>query len=213
MSLEALSAQRLVAAVFRPGATAAGHHWTIEDEQGNVLLRTERTHRGGRFARAAWKAVTLTGLDAGNDIHLQLVGADDAVVARFESENATPAVVSAMDPHGVPIARSVREGDDLTLYSPNSDLVIASVHTEGDGPWSVLDPLGDKVGELLAGEPGPDTTPSWLEPLVPYAPNTSSDFARTMHLGLRRVMRYALLPEGRPPQAVALLPLFAGLSY
>ena len=87
---------------------------------------------------------------------------------------------------------------------------------EGDGPWQVLSPEGRVLGELLAGEPGPSLAPElwhWVDPQ--WALNTAT-YARTMHLGLRRVKRYSLAPnasgQAQPP-AVTLLPLLAGLTY
>jgi hypothetical protein len=207
MSLEALTTAEVVVASFHAGTTAGGHHWTIEDQSGTELFRTRRVHTGGVLARAAWKAVTLTGMDAGNDIHVDLLGPDGTAVARLSSENAKPAVVTATGPAGEEIARSVHDGPALTLGGG------AVVDVEGDGPWPVRGAGGESLGELLGGEPGPSTTATWTELLLPYAPNQSSDFARTMHLGLRRVTRYAFKPEGRPPVESALLPLLAGLTY
>lgn len=206
-SLDALCGQEMVVALFHAGKTAGGHHWTVEDAQGEVLATTRRVHSGGRLARAAWKAVTLTGMDAGNDIHVELVGTGDAVLARLESANAKPATVTVTGPAGEPVVTSTRADGVLTLDSG------ATMPTEGDSPWTVTDAAGRPLGELLAGEPGPSTTMSVWEMLIPYAPNMSSDYAKTMHLGLRRVLRYAFRPEGRPDPGLALLPLLAGLTY
>jgi hypothetical protein len=212
MGLEALSAAQLVVATFHPGASPAGHHWEITDQDGAELYRTKRVHSGGAFKRAAWKAVTLTGLDSGNDIHVQLRDGSGETVARISSENARPAaIVTATGPAGETIARCVHERDGLHL----DDGITVPIEAGADdiGPWPVLGADGASLGELVGGMPGPSTTPTWSELLIPYAPNQSSDFARTMHLGVRRAMRYALKPAGRPSPAVALLPLLAGLTY
>ena len=206
-SLDALCAQELLVATFRPGQSPAGHHWTVQDASGTVLARTKRVHSGGRLARTAWKAVTLTGLDAGNDIFVELLGAGDVKLARLESIAAQPAIVTATGESGAPVGRSVKDGATMRLDGG------AVMEAEGDGPWAVTASGGAHLGELLAGEPGPSTSASWLDILVPVAPTNSGDFARTMHLGLRRVMRYAFKPEGRPTPELALLPLLAGLTY
>ena len=151
-------------------------------------------------------------MDSGNDIHCELLGRDGAV-ARLSSANAKPAVVTVTDANGLAIGRSVHEGDRLAL-DDGSGRALADVVLHEDGAWIVRDGAGADLGELLAGDPGPSTAMSVFEMLTNYAPNMSSDFARTMHLGVRRVMRYALgRSDASAPPVVGLLPLLAGLSY
>jgi hypothetical protein len=195
-----------IVATFHAGRTAGGHHWTLA-AGGEELARTRRVHSGGRLKQAAWKAVTLTGMDAGNDIHAELVSADGAVLARLESANAAPPVVTATGPGGEPVVSATRDGDRLLL---DGGVVL---HAEGESPWPVTGPGGERLGELLAGAPGPKTEQTWSEMLLGYEISAAGDFARTMHLGLRRVTNYALRTEARPTPALALLPLLAGLTY
>jgi len=216
--LEELGAARAIVAVFHAGQTALGHRWSVADAAGNELIRTRRTHHGGLVKRALWKSVTLTGLDSGNDLYVDLLDSSDAVVARASSLNQKPPTVTVADPRNRPFGRLRRDGAQLVLESGDSPSTVASITADGDGPWPVTGPGGERYGELLAGDPGPSTSPSWLELLGVEPMSRSSDFARTMHLGIRRVLRYTLLrsESDAPPPApviVALLPLLAGLSY
>jgi len=197
-SLDELAAAGILQARFHAGASPSAHHWTLEDAGGQELARTRRVHSGGMLQRAVWKTVTLTGLDSGNDIHVELVGADDAVLARASSFNAQPRTVAVTDAAGLSLARTTNADGKITLESGDPGRVLATVeHSDGDEPWPVIDPDGAQIAELLVGDPA------------------SSDTARTVHLGLRRVVRYTLAPAGDAdvPVGVALLPLLAGLTY
>ncbi len=200
-------------AVFHPGATPAGHFWEVRSDAGDPLAHSARIHHGGKVAQAFWKWWTVTGMGVGDDIHIELRGADEASLAHITSLNDKPAVVTVTDPTGARVARSQRTQDVLTLYGCD-DAPLAEVTCAGDCPWPVLDTAGTELGELVAGEPGPSTALSkwvWLDPQ--YALDTAT-YARSMHLGLRRVKRYAYLPTTRPqPASLALLPLLCGLTY
>jgi hypothetical protein len=111
--------------------------------------------------------------------------------------------------------RSTRQGDRLELVRPASSSVVAAVEATGDGPWRVVDSAGAVLGELVAGRLGPSTQASWWE-ILDDLPTAAADNARTMHLGLRRVLQYsfARAESGvRLDAAIALLPLVAGLTY
>ena len=199
--------------VFHPGATPAGHFWEVRCQTGDPLARSTRIHRGGKFAQVFWKWWTVTGMGVGDDIHIELLGVDDVVLGCITSLNDKPAVVTVTDPAGTRVARSQRRRDVLTVYG-SDDAPLAELTCEGDGPWPVRDTAGTELGELLAGEPGPSTALSkwvWVDPQ--YALNTAT-YARSMHLGLRRVKRYSYLPTTRPqPSTLGLLPLLCGLTY
>jgi len=214
-SLDALSTEIAVPVTFHAGLTAGGHHWDVHGPDGAVLARTRRVHQGGGAKRALFSTVTLLGLDAGNDIHVELVGANDTVLLRASSINEAPATVTVTDPSGATLCRATNAGGTLTIADAGGQ-ALATVPHDGDGPWPVLGPDGTPLGELVAGQPGPGTTQSVREMLAPIAPTDSSDVARTMHLGLRRVLSYTLVraeTETRLPLGVALAPLLAGLTY
>jgi hypothetical protein len=201
-----------ITAVFQAGATALSHHWQLYDRDGSTLARTARVHNGGKAAQVFWKALSVTGLDANNDIHVELLGAEERPLARASStySNETVAVV---DPAGQQVARSKRDKKTLVVCG-SDDSALFEMVCDGDGPWPVRDSAGTVIGELLAGEPGPSLSPAlwqWVDPQ--FALNTAT-YARTMHLGLRRVKQYSFAPSVHPlPPALALLPLLCGLSY
>jgi hypothetical protein len=217
-SLDALAEPRALVARFRAGLVANRHHWTLEDADGTVLAATRRTHRGGRLRRGMWQAVTLTGMDGGNDVHAELLGADEVVLARFSSVNADPPTVTVTDADGSALGRSRRDvqGKRLVLETAPDGPEVAALTTAGDGPWPVALADGTPVGALAPAVPGLSTSPDVLELLFPSLSSNQTDYARTMHLGIRRVQRYVLAREdGAATVAplVALLPLLAGLSY
>ena len=106
-----------VTAVFNTGTTALGHHWQLFGQNGSELARTERVHSGGKVARVWWKAVTLTGMDVNNDIHVELVGADGAALARASSTYTDP-TVTLSDPTGRSWGHTKRNDKAVTVYGP-----------------------------------------------------------------------------------------------
>ncbi|WP_102142825.1 hypothetical protein [Mycobacterium hubeiense] len=199
-------------AAFKAGETGLGHHWRLLSPTGDLLARTVRVHSGGKAAQAFWKFLSLTALDAGNDIHVELRGADDCVLARASSINDKPAFVTVTDPSGAQVVKSKRDKDILTIYGAD-DQPIAEVACDGDGPWQVRAD-GQVLGELIAGEPGPSTSHSvaaWA--WDPETAVSSAAYAKGQHLGLRRVKQYMFAPQGETTTGVVLLPLLAGLTY
>lgn len=212
-----------LSAVFIAGATPLGHRWELRGTDGALLALTVRVHSGGKAAQQWWKLVTLTGMDVGNDIHVELRGAGDEVLARISSINDKPAPVTVSDPDRRQIAKSVRtkdrkkdrDKDRVTVYG-SDDTVLAHVVCEGDGPWQVRDGAGAVVGQLVGGEPGPSLRPEMLQSLFfPREAANSAAYKQSQHLGLRRVTQYTFLSatEKTPSLALALLPLLAGLTY
>ena len=214
-SLKDIAVGSGLTAVFRAGTTALGHRWELCGADGSLLARTARVHRGGNVAQKLWKLVTLIGMDAGNDIYLELRGAREEVLARISSINDKPAPVTISDPGGRIIVKSVRQQQDMTLYGPE-DGVLARLAGEGDGPWLVRDSSGVELGQLVGGEPGPSTTPQLTELLLsPQAALNSAAYNNSQHLGLRRVTQYSFVAATQDAATVPmlLLPLLAGLTY
>jgi hypothetical protein len=211
-SLDDLANGGGITATFHAGPTALGHHWKLCAQDGSTLARTVRVHNGGKAAQRFWKLVTATGFDVNNDIHLEVIGADDQALARASS-SYTKETVTVVDPGGGRVARSTRDKKAFSVDGQDDDEV-ATLMCEGDGPWQVRGPSGDVLGEVLAGEPGPSLSPAlwhWVDPQ--WALNTAT-YARGMHLGLRRVKRYSFAPTAsEQPPAVALLPLLCALTY
>ncbi len=190
-----------------------------------MLAVTARVHTGGRTARTFWKLVTLTGMDAGNDIHVELRGAHGRVLARITSTNDAPATVTVRDAQGALVATSVREKtmllkvkhpDGFTVVDAG-DQVLARVDFETEPPWQVLDGAGALVAELFAGEPGPTLSPRWSDWIDPKWALSVAAYASGQHLGMAGAQRYTAVAHGEPcgSNAVvrALLPLIAGLGY
>lgn len=202
-------------AEFCAGTTPLGHRWELRRFDGSLLARTARVHRGGAVAQRLWKVVVLTGMDAGNDIHVELRGARGAVLARISSINEKPAPVTVSDPDGRRIAKSVHHKDALTVYDAD-DRMTVRIACQGDGPWPVNGAQGAVIGQLVGGEPGPSVSPQLSELLLsPQTALNSAAYNNSQHLGLRRVTRYTFIAEngGPPPMPVVLLPLLAGLTY
>lgn len=203
-------------AIFRAGLSGQSHQWAVRTPQGAVLARTARVHRGGKLRRALWTLWNMTNMHVGDDIHVELRGADDVVLARLSSGNDTPAVVTVCDESGTQVARSVRDKATLTVFGADDENPIAVVDCDGDGPWRAADPIGRALGELLAGEPDPARKPGLAEwaLFTDIALNTAAH-QKGQHLGLRRVVRYSYAPlgPGPVPPPLALLPLLAGLTY
>jgi hypothetical protein len=198
-------------AVFNAGTTALGHHWRLVGQDGSELARTIRTHTGGKVARAWWKAVTLTGMDVNNDIHVELVGADGTTLARASSTYNQP-TVTLSDPTGRSWGLIKRDDNVVTIYGPNN-AALAEFTCDGDSPWPVRGPSGDVLGEVLAGFPGPSLSPDLWMWMDPQGALNDQAYSQTMHLGLRRVKQYSFAPTGRVRPILALLPLFCGLIY
>mgnify|MGYP006053480523 FL=1 len=227
-TLDELASYEGVTAVFRAGANADSHHWELRSSAGDPLALAARVHRGGRAAKAMRKVLAVTGMDAGNDVHAELRGAEGRVLARISSLNAAPATVTVDDSGGQRIARSVREKtlllrvqhpDAIAVHAAH-DEVVARLPCEDEGPWAVHDGAGTVVGELLAGKPGPSLAPHWSLWMEPKWALSSATYAASQHLGIRRVTQYTFLPHVRPggsretlPLGLALLPLLAGLTY
>lgn len=200
-----------VTAVFNAGSTALGHHWKLFGQNGSELAHTDRVHSGGKVARVWWKAVTLTGMDVNNDIHVELVGADGTALARASSTYTEP-TVTVSDATGRPWGRTRRNDKVVTVYGPDDD-ALSEFTCDGDSPWPVRSPAGDVLGEVLAGVPGPSLSPDLWMWLDPQGALNDQAYNQTMHLGLRRVMQYSFAPARRVQPVLALLPLLCGLSY
>jgi hypothetical protein len=201
-----------VSAIFSAGSTGAGHHWQLFGQDGSQLARTARVHNGGKIAQLWWKAVTLTGMDANNDIHVELIGADGSALARA-SASYMKETVTLSDPTGRHLGHTKRDKKVVTVYGAD-DVALAEFTCEGDDPWPVRRPSGEDIGEVLAGEPGPSlSAPLWQWALdTQWALNTTA-YRQAMHLGLRRVNRYSFTPTRPVVPMLALLPLLCGLSY
>lgn len=215
-----------LAAVFHAAPTAGGHRWELRSASGELLAVTARVHKGGRAAKALRKLATLTGMDAGNDIHAELRGAQDRVLARIFSENAAPAVVTVTDDTGAVVAKAVREKtlllrvkhpDALTVRDAD-DAIAAQIDCENDGPWAVRGGSDEAIGELFGGDPGPSLGVKWSDWVIDanWALSVAT-YAHTQHLGLRRVTQYGFAPNAESTAAqslaVTLLPLLAGFIY
>jgi hypothetical protein len=211
-TLEEIATCGGVCAVFSAGSTGDGHHWKLFGQDGSPLAHTARVHNGGKIAQLWWKAVTFTGMDAKNDIHGELIGADGNALARVSSSYMKESV-TVSDTTGRPLGRTKRHKKDVTVYGPD-DLVLAEFTCDGKDPWPVRRPSGDEIGEVLAGEPGPSlSAPLWQWALdTQWALNTTT-YRQAMHLGLRRVNRYSFTPTSPVTPILALLPLLCGLSY
>lgn len=222
-SLSDLSRFGDIAAVFRAGASSNEHRWELRSSSDELLAVTRRVHNGGRARQAFWKLVSATGMDAGNDMFMELLGAHDRVLARISSTNDAPAVVTVTDEAGHEVARSVREKtlllkvkhpDRLTVHDAD-DRVCAQIECEQDSPWQLKNDAGQDLGELLAGKPGPSLSPRWYTWVDPKWALSDATYSRSQHLGLRRVTQYHAALDADVPRspALSLLPLIAGLIY
>ena len=222
-SLGDLSSFGDIAAVFRAGASSNEHRWELRSSADELLAVTRRVHSGGRVRQAFWKLVSAIGMDAGNDMHMELLGAHDRVLARISSTNDAPAVVTVTDEAGQQVARSIREKtlllkvkhpDGLTVHDAD-DHICARIDCEKDSPWQLRNDAGADLGELLAGKPGPSLSPRWYTWVDPKWALSDATYSRSQHLGLRRVTQYHVAFDSDVTRSLALtlLPLIAGLTY
>ncbi len=181
--------------------------------------------KGGRLRRGVSKALAATGLDAGNDIAVELLSEEGKRLARCTSTNDASATVTIRSEDGTVLVSSVREktlllrpkNDDALTVFDGAGKSAAQVQLAGDGPWEVRNPEGAVVGSLVAGDPGKAATASladWV--LLPEYALSVSALGSTQHLGVRRVGRYVFVPSSgsvEMPLALSLLPLMAALSY
>lgn len=222
-SLGDLSRCSEIAAVFRAGSSSNEHRWELRSSAGELLALTNRVHNGGRAAQTFWKLVSITGMDAGNDMHMELLGAQNRVLARISSTNDAPAVVTVLDETGRQVARSARaktallrvKHPDRLIVHDADDRICAQIECEDDSPWQLRSEAGEDLGELLAGEPGPSLAPRWYTWVDPQWALSDAAYSRGQHLGLRRVTQYRVALGNDSPQspALTLLPLLAGLTY
>lgn len=216
VSLDHLASSGGITAVFRPGLSGQSHEWKVRGQSGSLLAHTVRCHRGGRFAQAFWRFWNQIGMGVGDDIHVELVGAEGLVLARITSEHDKPAIVTVTDADGVQVARSERLKDVVTLYGRDDQLIV-TMRADGDGPWPLTTESDDVLGELLAGTPGPKVAPAlWEWVAWPDVALDRAAYAKGMHLGLRKVRQYTFAPSasaGGDRVALALLPLLCGLTY
>jgi len=211
-ALEDFSTCGGVLAVFNAGSTGQGHHWRLFAQDGSQLAHTVRVHNGGKLAQLWWRAVTLTGMDAKNDIHVELIGAEGTPLARASSSYMKESVTIS-DPAGRRLGRTKRNKNVVTVFG-SYDVALAEFDYDGESPWPVRRPSGGDIGELLAGEPGPSlSAPLWQWALDTQLALNTTTYRQAMHLGLRRVNRYSFTPTTPVPPILALLPLLCGLSY
>jgi hypothetical protein len=102
-SIDELADGSGITAVFHAGGTALGHHWQLYAQNGSALARTVRVHNGGKASQAFWKFLTVTGLDANNDIHVELIGAENRSLVRA-SPSYMDGTVTVVDPAGRQVA-------------------------------------------------------------------------------------------------------------
>lgn len=222
-SLDDISRCGEISAAFVAGLTTNDHRWELRTSGGDVLAVTRRVHSGGRMAQRMWKLVSATGMDAGNDIHVELLGADGRLLAKISSSNDAPAEVTVTGVTGGQLARSarpktallrVKHPDKLTVHDAD-DRVCAEIDCEADSPWQLRNKAGEAVGELLAGAPGPSLSPRWYTWVDPQWAMSEATYNRGLHLGIRRVTQYSAVFGDDSPRSLALtlVPLLAGLAY
>ena len=189
--------------------------------------RSARRHRPGthrRRGRTFWKLVTLTGMDRGNDIHVELLGAHGRVLARITSTNDAPATVTVHD--------------GRAHLSPRAS--VENHAAQGEAPRWVHGRRRRRSGARLSGLLGPNlpgrfsmvpvrssqnccrrTRTDAVAPVVgldrPKWALSVAAYASGEHLGMAGAQRYTAVAHGEPcgSNAVvrALLPLIAGLGY
>ncbi len=201
-------------AVFRAGLTAQSHRWDIKAQSGSLLAHTARYHRGGKFAQAFWKFWNVIGMGAGDDIHVELVGAEGVQLGRATTGN-WPAVVTVTDAAGQQVVRSKRKKDTFTVYD-RDDQPIAVLQRDGDGPWPLRTEAGDVIGEVARGQAGAEVArPVGVGGVARRRARLRG--IQQEHAS-RASARRAVLVHARRARwshavALALLPLLCGLTY
>jgi hypothetical protein len=211
-------------AVFKPGKTALGHHWELRTPDGEVVGRTERRYGGGVVGRTLWRTVTVTGMDADNDIRADVLDGDGQVVARLFSRNERQdRRVEVSDAGGRPIGVVHRRpGEGFVLEDPAGTAVGRIPIPEGaEAPWELVDADGRRLGLLgrEAAQLARDASLLDFAVGINTITDNARDFQRTMHLGFAFSRSYAIalaqpLPADEPLRTLAVLtPVIAGYAY
>jgi hypothetical protein len=208
---------------FQSGTTANGHHWDLLDDDDEPVGEVRRVHSGGRFKRAMWKSVTLTGMDAGNDIRAAVHDAEGRVVAHLFSHNTRPEYLTEVsDADGTPIGQARRrDNEGFTLEDPDGTVLARLDYTpQQEDPIYLRDAAGEPIA-ALARVPAKHVSPFSVTAMVLDIPDMSaweSDVERTKHRGFAHASVYSVRMEALPAveplrTLTALSPVIGALSY
>jgi hypothetical protein len=216
-----LLAQTALTADFKAGTTALGHHWELLDADGQTVGRTEREYGGSALKRGLWRAVTVTGMDADNDIRARVLDAGGTEIAHLLSRNAKDLRVELTRPDGTPLAVVHRDRDQVFRYEADGRVVATlPVPDPKVTPWELLDADGRRLGVVDRVKAERVAGPSLLDYAIGLntVTDNASDFQRTMHLGFAFSRTYSVtlaeLPAAEPLRTLAVLtPVILGYAY
>ena len=213
--------QTAVTATFKAGTTALGHHWELLDAGGAPVGRTRREYSGGALGRGLWRAVTVTGMDADNDIRAAVLDADGTPVAHLFSRNEKDLRVEVSRPDGPEIAVVHRDRETGFRYEAGGRVVATlPVPDVKATPWELLDADGRRLGVVDRVPAQRAEGPSLLDYAIGInlITDNAQDFQRTMHLGFAFSNTYSValaeLPASEPLRTLAVLtPAILGYAY
>ena len=216
-----LLVQTSVTANFKAGSTPLGHHWELVDGDGEPIGRTDREYGGGALKRGLWRAVTVTGMDADNDIRATVLDAGGTAVAHLFSRNEKDLRVEVSTPDDAPLAVVHRDRETGFSYEAGGRVVATlPVPDPKATPWALLDADGRRIGRVDRVAAERVAGPSLLDYAVGLNTITdnASDFQRTMHLGFAFSKTYSIalaeLPSSEPLRTLAVLtPVILGYAY
>jgi hypothetical protein len=210
--------QRL-SARFKPGQSALGHHWILQDGDEQPVGRTKLYYEGsgktlGRMMRA-------TGLSTAGTVHATIRDASGEDRFRLVSKNkGSEPRLDLEDASGTPIGSAMRKELSLDLLAPPSDTPVGRIVRESkeDMAFAIEDARGDRVA-VLSKRPVKTVMPSIYDMIVmPEVTSNQIAFAATMYLGFAGSREYHLVVEKQPlpdplRTLVGLSPVIAAYAY
>jgi hypothetical protein len=217
-----LLSQTALTARFKAGSTPLGHRWELFDADDQPVGCTKREYGGGALKRGLWRAVTVTGMDADNDIRARVIDADGKEVVHLFSRNDQDLRVELARPDGTALGVARRDPEAGFRFEDAGGAVVATVPIADvkASPWELLDAEGGRLGLLDRVKAERVAGPSVLDYVVGLntVTDNASDFQRTMHLGFAFSNTYSVtlaeLPPDEPLRTFAVLaPVIAGYAY
>jgi hypothetical protein len=218
MSPQTLIGLENPSATFKPGKSALGHHWLLQDGDGQEVGRTKYFYQGA--GKSLGRVMRATGLSTHGVMRAHVLGADGEELYRVHSTSGKDSRVELTRPDGTPIGAARRRKLSLELVAPPSDTIVGVIERSDkeEMAFPVLDAHGERIA-ILSTQKIELAAPSISE--MVFMPRLASDriaFQATMHFGFAGAEEYHLHIERAPTSEplrtlLALAPVLAAYAY